>query len=136
MPPNLSEDEIDDLLYYARTGDLLEFTALSSELCKREQSTTPAVLLVAKDHYSGNGPLHMAAANGHAGTISLSHSFRMKSLMSLFRNPHQPDHDPFNTHSAKHDSTPPPQRAKRSRKHATALGSAKWAFGMREGPDR
>jgi uncharacterized protein len=70
MSPQLSEDEIDDLLYYARTGDLPEFISLSSELCTREQTTLPAVIRTAKDAYSGNSPLHMAAANGHIGIIS------------------------------------------------------------------
>lgn len=67
MPPQLSEDEIDDLLYYARTGDLQEFSTLSDELCKREHTTLSDLLIAAKDSYSGNGPLHMAAANGHTG---------------------------------------------------------------------
>jgi hypothetical protein len=71
MPPQLSEDEIDDLLYYARTGDLQEFTALSDELCKREYTTLTELLLATKDAHSGNGPMHMAAANGHTGMTTL-----------------------------------------------------------------
>ncbi|KAH8803200.1 ankyrin repeat-containing domain protein [Xylogone sp. PMI_703] len=72
MAPNLSEDEIDDLLYYARTGDLEEFATLRDELCKRENIGPGALaelLRVAKDENSGNGVLHMAAANGHEGFI-------------------------------------------------------------------
>ena len=76
MPPQLSEDEIDDLLYYARTGDLQEFTTLSDELCKREHTTLTELLLAAKDPYSGNSPLHMAAANGHTGTVTNCHGFK------------------------------------------------------------
>ncbi|RFU33522.1 hypothetical protein B7463_g2796, partial [Scytalidium lignicola] len=82
MAPNLSEDEIDDLLYYARTGDTEEFAVLRDELCKRENISPEALaelLKVAKDENSGNGVLHMAAANGHDGLIKdickrLSHS--------------------------------------------------------------
>ncbi len=67
MAPKLSEDEIDDLLYFARTGDEEEFNALSSELCKRESVSVVELLLAARDEASGNGVLHMAAANGHSG---------------------------------------------------------------------
>jgi ankyrin repeat protein len=67
MPPQLSEDEIDDLLYYARTGDLQEFNNLSDELYAREHTTLSDLLVAVKDAYSGNGPVHMAAANGHTG---------------------------------------------------------------------
>jgi len=74
MPPQLSEDEIDDLLYYSRTGDLQEFSTLSDELCKREQTNLSDLLIGAKDPYNGNGALHMAAANGHTGMRTLLQS--------------------------------------------------------------
>jgi uncharacterized protein len=74
MPPQLSEDEIDDLLYYSRTGDLQEFSTLSDELCKREHTNLSGLLIAAKDPNTGNGPLHMAAANGHTGMPILSQS--------------------------------------------------------------
>lgn len=67
MAPSLTEDEIDDLLYFARTGDKEEYDNTSNALLKRESATPLDVLAVAKDEYSGNGVLHMAAANGHAG---------------------------------------------------------------------
>jgi hypothetical protein len=82
MPPQLSEDEIDDVLYYARTGDLQELTTLSDKLCKREHTTLTELLLGANDPYSGNGPLHMAAANGHTGTVANNHGFKDKPLIS------------------------------------------------------
>lgn len=72
MPPSLSQDEIDDLLYFARTDDLPEFNALAEELCKRENVSLSELLPVVKDEYSGNGPLHMAAANGHTSMLILS----------------------------------------------------------------
>ena len=67
MAPNLSEDEIDDLLYFARTGDASEFETLKAELCKREGVSEVQLLEAARDEESGNGILHMAAANGHSG---------------------------------------------------------------------
>jgi len=79
MPPTLSEDEIDDLLYFARTGDLEEFNALSRSVCKRESLTVVGLLEAARDEMSGNGVLHMAAANGHDGEYYLvSYSFKMR----------------------------------------------------------
>lgn len=66
MTPKISEDEIDDLLYFARTGDLEEYSTTISELHKREHASLLDILAVAKDEHSGNGVLHMAAANGHA----------------------------------------------------------------------
>lgn len=67
MPPQLSEDDIDDLLYFARIGDQEELNTSIEELCKHETTTLAEILLLAKDELTGNGPLHMAAANGHTG---------------------------------------------------------------------
>ena len=67
----LTEDEIDDLQYFARMGDIEEFNTLKDELCKREKVNVVGLLDVAKDELSGNGVLHMAAANGHHGTLDV-----------------------------------------------------------------
>ncbi|TQS36996.1 hypothetical protein Golomagni_02543 [Golovinomyces magnicellulatus] len=66
----LSEEEIDDLLYLARTGDFDEFQSFSKELCGREKLEVAALLQASRDEHSGNGVLHMAAANGHSGRNS------------------------------------------------------------------
>ncbi|KAH6665806.1 ankyrin repeat-containing domain protein [Halenospora varia] len=66
MPSTLSEDEIDDLLYFARIGDIDEFNTLKDQLCQREGVAVLQLLQSARDEGSGNGILHMAAANGHA----------------------------------------------------------------------
>ena len=71
MAPKLEEDEIDDLLYLARTGEREEFEVLKNELCTREKVTEVELLEAARDEESGNGVLHMAAANGHSGMTSL-----------------------------------------------------------------
>jgi uncharacterized protein len=65
MPLQLSEEDIDDLLYLARTGELEDLNACINAISARENSTISTLLLVARDPNSGNGPLHMAAANGH-----------------------------------------------------------------------
>jgi hypothetical protein len=64
MQPQLSEDEIDDLLYFARTGEVGDFNELKDALCEREKVTIMNLFQAAKD-MSGNSVLHMAAANGH-----------------------------------------------------------------------
>ncbi|OBT78616.1 hypothetical protein VF21_02364 [Pseudogymnoascus sp. 05NY08] len=66
MAPTLSEDETDDLIYFARAGELADFREQIEVLCKREGCEVEEVLAVAVDGESGNGVLHMAAANGHA----------------------------------------------------------------------
>jgi hypothetical protein len=75
MAPKLSEDEIDDLLYFARTGDKEELDTLREELCKREGCSIVELLETARDTESGNAILHMCAANGHSGRRDLLPSF-------------------------------------------------------------
>ncbi|KAI1760195.1 ankyrin [Hypoxylon sp. FL1150] len=70
MAPKLSEDEIDDLVYLARTGDDAELTGMLQELVARENATPAEILAAAKDDGKATC-LHMAAANGHAKTVTL-----------------------------------------------------------------
>lgn len=69
MSSKFSEDEIDDLLYFARIGENVEFNTLKDKLCQREGVTILQLLQSARDESSGNGILHMAAANGHAALL-------------------------------------------------------------------
>ncbi|KAI1404959.1 ankyrin [Hypoxylon fuscum] len=66
----LVEDEIDDLIYLARTGDNAELTGFLQELTARED-TTPAKILTWARGDNLSTCLHMAAANGHAKTVAL-----------------------------------------------------------------
>jgi hypothetical protein len=77
MAPRLSEDEIDDLLYFARTGETADFEETVKELKQRENASLEEILESAKDEFTGNGPLHMAAANGHSGMFSFSSYYRV-----------------------------------------------------------
>ncbi|TAQ87213.1 hypothetical protein B7494_g4459 [Chlorociboria aeruginascens] len=65
MAPTLSQDEIEDLLYFARTGDKEEYTKLKEEVCAREGFNALELLKLVRDGDSGNGVLHMCAANGY-----------------------------------------------------------------------
>jgi hypothetical protein len=71
MAPKLSEDEIDDLVYLARTGDDAELNELLSSLAERESASTAEVLLAAKDEGKST-TLHMATGNGHVGKYQQS----------------------------------------------------------------
>ncbi|KAL8945633.1 MAG: hypothetical protein Q9222_007854 [Ikaeria aurantiellina] len=62
--PTLTADEVDDLLYLARTNDLLELKTTISSLAQRHNATITTIAIVAIDPDSGNGILHMAAGNG------------------------------------------------------------------------
>ncbi|KAI0007350.1 ankyrin [Xylariaceae sp. FL0662B] len=74
MAPNLSEDEIDDLIYLARAGEDAELAEMLRELCAREGAAPSEILAAARDDGKATC-LHMAAANGHAKTVTqiLSH---------------------------------------------------------------
>ncbi|KAI0110526.1 ankyrin [Hypoxylon sp. NC0597] len=74
MVPKLSEDEIDDLIYLARTGDDAELTGMVQELANREGATHAEILAAARDDGKATC-LHMAAANGHAKTVTLILSY-------------------------------------------------------------
>jgi hypothetical protein len=63
----LSEDEVDDLLYFARVGETSDFEEAVQNIRTRENCALEALLETTKDEHSGNGILHMIAANGHAG---------------------------------------------------------------------
>jgi hypothetical protein len=66
MAPQISDDEIDDLLYFARTGDKDELTTLVSSLAEREKASPASILATAKDEGKSTC-LHMATGNGHLG---------------------------------------------------------------------
>jgi hypothetical protein len=87
MAPQLSEDEIDDLLYAARTGDKDELTTLLSSLGEREKVSPAEILVSAKDEGKSTC-LHMATGNGHLGESFFFWGFfflLVSSLSSLYR---------------------------------------------------
>ena len=63
--PSLSEEEIDDCLYFARVGDLQELLSTIKASAESTNSTNDSVMFAAVDEQSSNGVLHMASANGH-----------------------------------------------------------------------
>ncbi|KAI0115584.1 ankyrin [Nemania sp. FL0031] len=75
MAPRLSEEEIDDLVYLARAGEDAELTEMLQELSTREATTPADILTAAREEQSKATCLHMAAANGHAKTVTLVLSY-------------------------------------------------------------
>lgn len=65
-PPQMSEDEVDDLIYLARTGEKDELQTLVSALAEREKVSAAEILVAAKDGGESTC-LHMATGNGHLG---------------------------------------------------------------------
>lgn len=133
MPATLSEDEIDDLLYLARTGENEEFNALKEELCKRENVSLAGLLEDAKDEMSGNGVLHMAGANGHHGKPNLpSLSIKLAGLTSGPRAAENRLRRTFQAISTERGHARDHKCAEPSRKHSITLGRAEWTFGSSE----
>ncbi|CAD6589150.1 MAG: hypothetical protein ASARMPREDX12_005649 [Alectoria sarmentosa] len=71
----LNANQIDDLLFLARLGETADLKADVGILATSLFTTPGTILLAAVDKNSGNGLLHMAAANGHTDTL--------KELLSL-----------------------------------------------------
>jgi uncharacterized protein len=64
---SLTEDEIEDFLYFARANDISEFkNALIQSSQDRNIAAAEIIKAVIEDE-SGNTPLHYGSANGHLG---------------------------------------------------------------------
>lgn len=70
--PPLSEDLTDDILYFARAGETADLTSILTSIVADPTNTFSSeaeVLAAARDEYSGNNAVHMAAGNGHFGLV-------------------------------------------------------------------
>ncbi|KAI9777270.1 MAG: hypothetical protein M1839_009000 [Geoglossum umbratile] len=81
----LKEDDIDDLVYFARAGELVDLREAVDGAAKSTNGSPFDVLISAIDPANRNGMLHMAAANGHTETV--------KYLLSLLPSPRPPTSD-------------------------------------------
>jgi len=66
MAPSLSEEDIDDVVYFARAGELTELEDSLSVLAAREKVSTAEILTAARDEGKATC-LHMATGNGKLG---------------------------------------------------------------------
>ncbi|CAL8583928.1 ankyrin repeat-containing protein [Xanthoria parietina] len=62
--PTISADEIDDLLFLARTNDIHDLKAGIEAIARTHRTSSANVILATVDADSGNGLLHYASANG------------------------------------------------------------------------
>ncbi|KAL9011815.1 MAG: hypothetical protein Q9173_003373 [Seirophora scorigena] len=67
--PTLSADEIDDLLYLARTNAHQDLAAGIEAIAQAESLPTTGIISATVDPDTGNSLLHMAAANGCIDTL-------------------------------------------------------------------
>ncbi|KAI9878277.1 MAG: hypothetical protein M1830_001377 [Pleopsidium flavum] len=79
--PTLAEDQLDDILYFARVGDFTELRSAIETSAKQVNVPLRDILLAAVDEPSGNGPLHMASANGHTGPPIIQRIFARVRLI-------------------------------------------------------
>ncbi|KUI70119.1 Ankyrin repeat-containing protein P16F5.05c [Cytospora mali] len=70
MAPNLSEEEIDDLIYFARAGEVADLNETIETLSSREGVTPAEILIAAKDEGKSTC-LHMATGNGNLEVIKV-----------------------------------------------------------------
>lgn len=63
----LTEEEIDDILYLSRTGELDEIKTELSRLQTTYDITIATILDSIIDPLTGNGSFHLSGANGHTG---------------------------------------------------------------------
>lgn len=68
MMIELTEEQIDDILFYARTGELEELQICIKELSQAKSVSEVDIIVASVEERSQNTPLHMAAANGQLGT--------------------------------------------------------------------
>ncbi|KAL9937722.1 hypothetical protein V8E36_003267 [Tilletia maclaganii] len=69
MPFTLEEDTADDLLYFARAGELPELREALAAAIQQHPNNEDAQILGAAVNEQGNGLLHYSCANGHLSTV-------------------------------------------------------------------
>lgn len=68
--PSLTDDQIDELLYLARTNSLSDLREAVSTFSKSQNTSPQNILLATIDPESGNSLLHMTSANGCMGSLT------------------------------------------------------------------
>ena len=67
--PQLTEDEIDEILYLSRVNEVSELSDYLTSLSTKYNCAEEILFEAAVDPESGNSALHYAAANGHLGGL-------------------------------------------------------------------
>ncbi|KAJ3542403.1 hypothetical protein NM208_g4108 [Fusarium decemcellulare] len=96
MAPKLTEDEIDDLIYFARAGEKDDLTETIKSLAERE-SASPAEIVAAAQDEAKSTCLHMATGNGHLEIV--------KQLIEYFDNRPKEQKQAFLDEANEHGNT-------------------------------
>lgn len=64
----LTEDEIEDFLYFARLNELEDLKVQVLQSSRQHNCSDADILKAAADEESGNTALHYSSANGHLGS--------------------------------------------------------------------
>ena len=83
MAPKLTEEEIDDLIYFSRAGEQEDLTETIKSLAERENASPAEIVAAAQDASNKSTCLHMATGNGHLGKNGIMAIWRLHmSLIS------------------------------------------------------
>ncbi|KAF4977284.1 hypothetical protein FZEAL_6172 [Fusarium zealandicum] len=96
MTPKLTEDEIDDLIYFSRAGEQDDLTQTIKSLAERE-SASPAEIVAAAQDSAKSTCLHMATGNGHLEIV--------KQLVQYFDNRPKEQKQAFLDEANEHGNT-------------------------------
>ena len=143
MAPKLTEDEIDDLIYFARAGEDDDLTETLKELAEREKVTAAEILVAAKDESNKSTSLHMATGNGHLGNLIFHPVFTVTGfgrlyshllLMTDASSRNRAKDCRMLRQQAQGGEAGLPGRCQRARKHGTTLGGSGRPSGGGEAP--
>ena len=118
---NLDEDDIDDLLYLARTNDVKDLQASIGKLPQSHNVSSEDIITSIIDPVNGNSLLHMASANGCIGSTPFHVSARQRERLG----PDLPSSGPTfpsSFLSRIRDIAPRHKSSKQLRQYSTALG--------------
>ncbi|RDA95904.1 hypothetical protein CP533_5207 [Ophiocordyceps camponoti-saundersi (nom. inval.)] len=94
VSPQLTDDDIDDVMYFSRAGETEDLHETLAVLAEREKVSPVEIIEAVKDE-GGSTPLHMATGNGHLETT--------RSILSLFDS--SPSKQKFLDHGNEHGNT-------------------------------
>lgn len=100
----LSDDEVDDILYLTRTNESAELQQYLTQLSQQHNCSIAALLESTVDEDNANTPFHYCAANGYAGTTDIRNNSEKRIHTNILA-------QIFSKHSH-HNSTP--QRKQKS----------------------
>lgn len=86
MAPKLSEDDIDDIIYFARAGEVADLNESLATLSTHEGVSPAEVIIAARDEGKSTC-LHMATGNGNIGRHPAPHIHQLYHHLSLVTHP-------------------------------------------------